>query len=112
MSALEPLDEFQYHHRLLQAGGVALVLFTSPDCGACRTVERLLPGIAPAGTQLFKVDVLHATALARAFDIFHLPALLLYRDGRFHAVLGCEATAAKLPACILAALDQPAQEEP
>ena len=53
----------------------------------------------------------HAT-LARAFDIFHLPTILLYRDGQFHAVMNCEVTVATLPAAIQAALAKPAEEEP
>jgi thioredoxin-like negative regulator of GroEL len=108
-----PLSEFDYHSRLAATPGVALVLFGSPDCGTCRAVERLLPAAA-AGVvdSLFKVDVQEATALARAFDIFHLPALFLYRDGRFHAVLDTPISPEALSSTIAALLAAPAQEEP
>lgn len=112
MSALEPLDEFHYHHRLRDTAGVALVLFTSPTCGTCRVVERRLPEAAGSHAKLFKVDVQVSTALARAHDIFHLPALLLYRDGAFHARLDCEISQATLKAAITQALAASAQEEP
>jgi thioredoxin 1 len=112
MAHLEPLDEFQYHQRLHQAGGVALVLFSSPGCGACRTAERRLPGVVPDGVRLFKVDAQISPGLARAHDIFHLPALLLYRHGEFHARLDCEVSAAALAQAMDAALLAPAQEEP
>lgn len=112
MSALEPLDEFRYHHRLRDAGGVALVLFTSPTCGTCRVVERLLPEVAADQAKLFKVDVQVSAALARSHDIFHLPALLLYREGAFHARLDCEISRAALKTAMTQALAAPAQEEP
>jgi thioredoxin-like negative regulator of GroEL len=112
MPELETLDEFRYHHRLREAGGTALVLFSSPACGACRSVERHLPLAAPQGVSLFKVDVQVSQALARAHDIFHLPDMLLYRDGLFHARLACQVTPAALARAIAAALLQPPQEEP
>ena len=112
MPTLEPLDEFRYHHRLREAGGVALVLFTSPTCGTCRVVEQRLPATAPPGARLFKVDVQVSPALARAHEIFHLPALLLYRDGEFHARLDCEISPSALERAMTAALNAPAQEEP
>jgi hypothetical protein len=112
MPELEPLDEFHYYHRLREAGGAALVLFSSPTCGACRAVEQRLPRSVPPGVGLFKVDVQISPALARAHDIFHLPELLLYRDGHFHARLACEITPPALAAAIREALAQPPQEEP
>lgn len=106
------LDESRYHPRLLETGGIAVVLFTSPTCGTCRVVEQRLPEAVAAGTHLFKVDVQQATGLARAFEIFHLPTLLLYRDGHFHARLNCEISAPALRAAMARALAQPGEEEP
>ena len=112
MPPLEHLDEFNYPHRLRAAGGVALVLFSSPTCGTCRVVEQRLPGAAPAAVHLFKVDVQTSQGLARAHEIFHLPALLLYRDGVFHAHLACEVSPIALRDALATALAAPAQEEP
>lgn len=110
---LIPLTEFNFHATLAHTSGASLVLFGSPECGACRKVEKLLPAAADgSAAALFKVDVQQATALARAFDIFHLPTLLLYRDGYFHALMNCEITPAALPGAIEAALAKPAEEEP
>jgi thioredoxin 1 len=106
------LDESIYHQRLMQTRGLALVLFSSPTCGTCRVVEQRLPVSAPAGTQLFKVDVQVASALARAFDVFHLPSLFLYHDGHYHARLDCEVTTSALQRAIELALQSPAEEEP
>jgi thioredoxin-like negative regulator of GroEL len=109
---MQSLDESRYHPTLLETGGIALVLFTSASCGTCRVVERRLPVAAPTGSHLFKVDVQQATGLARAFEIFHLPTLLLYRDGHFHARLACEISAPALQAELARALAGPAEEEP
>ncbi len=111
-SVMHQLDEASYYRQLAQTRALALVLFTSPACGTCRVVERNLPASAPAAAQLFKVDVQVAAALARAFDVFHLPTLFLYVDGHYHARLNCEVTPAKLRAAIEHALQRPAEEEP
>lgn len=111
-AVLIPLDESSYHRRLLQTPGIALVLFSSPACGTCRVVERRLLEAAPSGAHLFKVDVQRATALAREFEIFHLPALFLYDHGHFHARLDCEVSRAALGAALDRALAMPAEEEP
>lgn len=109
---MENLDEFTLHRRLVQTPGIALVLFTSPSCGACCTAERLLPMAAPADVRLYKVDVQQAQALARAYEVFHLPALFLFRDGHYHARLDCEVSPAALRQAISTALSRPAEEEP
>lgn len=113
MLHFQPLDEFGFHHALASVGGVALVLFSGPDCGACRQVERLLPeaaeGLADA---LYAVDVQQSMGLARAYEVFHLPALFLFIGGQFHRPVHGEATPAGLRAGIRAALSAPAQEEP
>jgi thioredoxin 1 len=106
------LDESTYYRQLAQTRALALVLFTSPACGTCRVVERHLPASAPPDAQLFKVDVQIASALARAFEVFHLPTLLLYVDGIYHARLNCEVTPAALRSAIDHAVQQPAEEEP
>ena len=110
---LAPLSEFDYHDTLARTSGASLVLFGSPGCGACRKVETLLPTAAGNSVAaLFKVDVQQATALARQYELFLLPALFLYRDGYFHAELHCEVTPVALRQAISAALAKPAQEEP
>jgi thioredoxin-like negative regulator of GroEL len=110
-AAYQTLDEFSYHHRLSRQGGPALVLFSSPTCGTCRQVERLLP-MAAGELPLFRVDVQHSPGLARQHEVFHLPALFLYRDGHYHARLECEIAPAVLRRKVAEALAGPAEEEP
>lgn len=89
------------------------MLFSAPHCSACRAWKRLLPeALAGVADALFEVDVGEATGMARYFGIFHLPTVYLYRDGRFHAELQCEARHETIRGAALALLDAPAQEEP
>ena len=106
------LDEFDYHHRLANTAGTALVLFSSSACGTCRMTEIRLPNLIEDGESLFRVDAQRSPALTNAFDIFHLPSLLLYRDGHFHARLNCQLIPVIFRRALHAALDRPAEEEP
>ncbi len=113
MAELEALDQFDFHHRLAGQSGASLVLFTSPDCGSCRQWQRLLTTFdAGRPLALFQVDVQRDAALAAEFGLFHLPALVLYSDGDFHAQLQCEAAPAALRACLRDALSRPAEDAP
>lgn len=107
------LDEFDFHRRIEGTAGIAVVLFSGPDCGACRRLEKHLPEwLAGLVQQLYKVDVQKSTALARAFDVFHLPALFVFVDGRYHAPLSAEAAPAPLREALARVLGEPAHEEP
>jgi thioredoxin 1 len=114
MPALTPLDEFGFHHRLAATRGAALVIFASSGCSSCRAWKQLLSAYHTQHPELalFEVDAGHAQALAREFNVLHLPALFLYRDGHFHGALHCEAQPDKLQAAITSALAAPAQEAP
>ena len=108
-----PLDEGEFHARLSRIMGLAVVLFSTPHCGACRAWKALLPkALKETGAQFFEVDVAQATGIARYYDIFHLPTIYLYRDGHFHAELQAEARIDPIRAATLRLLAAPAQEEP
>ncbi|MBZ0090753.1 MAG: thioredoxin family protein [Sulfuricellaceae bacterium] len=113
MTEFEVLTEFDFHAAVAGSSGTALVLFGAPACGACRRMEAVLPrAVAETGVRLFKVDVQASTALAREYEIFHLPALFLFREGRYHAPLACQPTPEAIRQALAQALAQPAEEEP
>ncbi len=90
-----------------------MVLFSAPHCSACRAWKRLLPqAFAGVADAFLEVDVSEATGVARYFDIFHLPTIYLYRDGRFHAELQCEARLEAIRPAAVRLLDAPPQDEP
>jgi thioredoxin-like negative regulator of GroEL len=107
------LAESDFHHQLARSEGPVLVLFGAPACGACRSVEKRLPGAVDGlVSALYKVDVQQSMGLARAYEVFHLPALFLYVDGRYHAPIESEVTADKMKQALEQALASPPQEEP
>ena len=107
------MAEGSYHARLAASAGIAVVLFSAPNCGACRVWKRLLPeALGDVAAAFHEVDVSEATGVARYFGIFHLPTVYLYRDGRFHAELQCEAQASAIRQAAHLLLAAPAQEEP
>jgi thioredoxin 1 len=111
-TSFERLSEGTFHARLAATSGVAAVLFTAPHCGACRAWKRLLPeALAGVADALFEVDVGEATGVARYYGIFHLPTVYLYRDGRFHAELQCEAQAEVIRETAIRVLAEAAREE-
>src|SRR5512139_1559472 len=105
------LAEGDYHARLASSAGIAVVLFSAPNCGACRAWKRLLPeALGDVAAAFHEVDVSEATGVARYFGIFHLPTVYLYRDGRFHAELQCEALPDAIRQATHLLLAAPAQE--
>ena len=113
MSAIVQLDQFDFHHRLEETPGLALVFFTGPHCGACKVLRQVLDGYAGAREiRVFEVDAEQDLALAREFGVFHLPSMFLYRDGAFHGELHSEPRPQALDAAIEALLGRPAAEAP
>lgn len=109
----QELSEFDFHPRLAASPGVALVMFSGPDCGACRRLEKNLPDWLDGHVgHLYKVDVQKSTALAHAYEVFHLPGLFVFVDGRYHAPLSAEAVPSALQSALGRLLALPAHEEP
>lgn len=107
------LTEFDFYPRLAQSQGASLVLFSGPHCGTCRKAESVLPqALAGRVEHLFKVDVEKSIALAREYEIFHLPALMLFVDGHFHAGIHSPLLPEKLQQAVEKALTLPAEEAP
>lgn len=108
------LNQFDFHHVLSRTEGTSLVYFTAPGCGACRRLKQVLESSAQefASLNLFEVDAQQEMALTREFEVFHLPAMFLFRDGHFHAPLHAEPAPASLLAAIETALALQPQEAP
>jgi len=108
------LDQFRFHHTLEETRGAALVIFTSQLCGACNLLREAMKayGADHQDVAMFEVDAQQDPGLAEEFDVFHLPALFLYMDGRYHAEIQCEPVADKLASAVDAARAQPAAEAP
>lgn len=111
---LTTLNQFDLHHRLATTSGIAVVMFTSADCGNCRYFYSILQQLADIRPDwhLFTVDAQADMALTREFEIFHLPALFLYHAGHYHCALQAAASTTSILAAVDAALAAPAEEAP
>lgn len=108
------LSQFDFHHRLGDSTGVAIVSFSAAGCGACRHLRRVLLEVAELRPdwRLFEVDAHHEAALCNEFEVFHLPSLFVFHDGDFHCALHAEARPGAIVGAVEAALAEPAQEAP
>lgn len=112
--SLPALNQFDFHSRLTDTTGVTLVVFTSLDCGGCRQLRQVLAEVRrqQPSWHLFEVDAQRDQALVNEFEVFHLPTIFLFFDGRFHCELEAEARPPAIISATHAALQQPAREAP
>lgn len=108
------LDQFEFHHRLAQTPGLTIVIFTSHGCSSCKAWKHLLADYRRRHleTHVFEVDAERDLALTREFAVFHLPALFLYVNGRYHCALQCKARMEQLEAAVATAIAAAPQEAP
>ncbi len=113
-SRLPGLNQFDFHNRLAELSGPALVMFTSPDCGGCRHLRGVLLEVRRQYPDwcYFEVDAQRDQALTNEIEVFHLPTLFLFFAGQFHCQLEAEARPAAIVAATRAALHKPAEEAP
>jgi len=114
MSDFKPLDQFDFHSTLEETAGLSLVFFSTENCASCHYWENLLgqyKGQHPS-INLFGVDAARDQALTEEFEIFHMPAIFLYVDGKFQSGIQCEAKLDVLHDEIQKVLHAPAQELP
>ena len=111
---LRRLVDGNFYDTLQTTQGVSLVIFTSTGCASCRAWKAELKGylFTHPDIVIYEVDAHESMALANEYEIFHLPALFLFKDGEFHCELNCEANQERIHQAISRSLQGPAQEEP
>lgn len=111
---LPSLDQYDFHRRLAVMTGTALIMFSSPDCGGCRHLRRVLREVLrrEPDWQVFEVDAQRDSALTNEFEVFHLPTVFVFKDGIFHRQLEAEARTELIISATRMALQQPATEAP
>ncbi|NOX42399.1 MAG: thioredoxin family protein [Gammaproteobacteria bacterium] len=114
MSKFISLNQFDFHSTMEDIRGVAIVFFETEGCSSCHYWENILAVYKKEHPliNVFHIDAAQDQALTEEFEIFHLPALFLYMDGKFHSNIQCEAKLDALNSEIQKLMAEPAQEVP
>jgi hypothetical protein len=106
------LSDLDADHRLLDLSGTSLVIFTSTGCASCRWAREHLPGAGLPVERLCWIDAGNNGGLVQRYEVFHLPALFVVRDGNFHGALHSSLRRDDLIQALDRALARPAEELP
>jgi hypothetical protein len=106
------LTDFDADQRLLAMPGVSLVIFNSVGCASCRFAREQLPRLDLAVDRLCWIDAGNNGGVVERYQVFHLPALFLVRDGEFFGALKSRLTGTELNEAVGRALMKTAEELP
>ena len=106
------LTDFDADQRLLAMRGVSLVVFTSVGCAGCRFAREQLPRLDLDVDRLCWIDAGDNGGVVERYQVFHLPALFVVRDGEFFGALKSRLTATELNEAVGQALTRTAEELP
>lgn len=106
------LTDFDADQRLLAMSGVSLVIFTGVGCSSCRYAREHLPGLDLEVDRLCWIDAGNNGGVVERYQVFHLPALFVVRDGEFFGALTSRLTRTELKAAVAQALTRTAEELP
>jgi hypothetical protein len=106
------MTDFDVDQRLLALSGVSLVIFTSVGCASCRFARARLPKLELAVDRLCWIDAGSNGGVVERYQVFHLPALFVVRDGEFFGALNSRLDATELNEAVAKALTRTAEELP
>ncbi len=106
------LTDFDADRLLLDWPGTSLLIFTSIGCASCRWARQTLPDMALPVARLCWIDAANSGGLVERYEVFHLPALFVVRDGQFFGAVNTRLSSVELSAAIGAALARPPEELP
>ncbi|ROL71994.1 thioredoxin [Pseudomonas chlororaphis] len=106
------LTDFDADQRLLALSGVSLVIFTSSGCASCRWARQQLPGLKLPIDRLCWIDAGNNGGVVQRYQVFHLPALFVVRDGEFYGAVHSRLNARELSESLEQALNRTPEELP
>jgi hypothetical protein len=106
------LTDFDADQRLLAMSGVSLVVFTSVGCSSCRFAREQLPRLDLPVDRLCWIDAGDNGGVVERYQVFHLPALFVVRDGEFFGPIQSRLTGPELNRAVEQALTRTAEELP
>ncbi|SAI71524.1 thioredoxin [Bordetella ansorpii] len=84
------LDDGTADRFLLDARGISLLVFHSRTCGTCRVAREQLPAFDLPVERLCWIDAGDNGGLVERYEVFHLPAMFVVRDGTFHGAIAAQ----------------------
>ena len=111
---MKRISEFEFYSELANQVGVLLLVFTAPGCRTCRVMKGLLREyeLIQEGLQVWEVDAVENGSLVREYEVFHLPAIFLFRGGQFWRPIHSEMRMPDLRSAVDQALNLPPLEPP
>jgi len=106
------LDDGTADRYLLDAPGVSLLVFHSRTCGICRVAREQLPGLDLPIERLCWIDAGDNGGLVERYEVFHLPAMFVVRDGAYYGPVSAQLAQWDLQQQIALALDNHPAELP
>ncbi|PMY39047.1 thioredoxin [Pseudomonas sp. GW456-L14] len=106
------LTDFDIDQRLLAMSGVSLVIFTSVGCASCRWARQQLPDFDLPIERLCWIDAGNNGGAVERYQVFHLPALFVVRDGEFYGALQSRLAPGELSERLAQALNRIPEELP
>ncbi|MBV7482707.1 thioredoxin [Bordetella sp. BOR01] len=97
---------------LLDAPGLSLLAFHSRTCATCKIAREQLPLLDLPVERLCWIDAGDNGGLVARYEVFHLPALFLARDGAFYGPVNASLAEWDLRQQISLALDSYPAELP
>ena len=90
------LTDLTIDHVLLDAPGTSLLVFTSVGCASCRVARRELPVMPLCVDRLCWIDAGDNGGAVQRYEVFHLPAMFIVRDGQFHGAVNARLLAGEI----------------
>ena len=107
---LRSLHYKDFYLELEKENRTSVVIFMQPRCGTCRRLIQKL-NTESHSTQIFTIAAEDAHGLIEEWEIFHLPHVLLFKDGHFHRHIAVD-WHTTFQEQINSALQEPPQEAP
>ena len=80
---LHRLHYKDFYLELERENRCAVAIFTQPQCGTCRKLHTKITAENPS-MDIFLIAAEDAPGLIEEWEIFHLPHILLFKNGLFH----------------------------
>jgi len=106
------LSDFDVDQQLLQLPGISLLIFTSVGCASCRYARQQLPRLGLPVQRLCWIDAEENGGAVERYEVFHLPALFIVRDGEFFGALRAPLTESAIRAALNLGLTREPDELP